>query len=354
MNRVRIEAGKPYDVLIGAGLLDRAGELCREVTDAGAAALVTDGNVDALYAQQTRRALERAGFRVEKFVFEAGEHSKSFRTLERLLGFLARRGFTRSDLVVALGGGVTGDLAGFAASCYLRGVRYVQIPTTLLAAVDSSVGGKTAIDIEEGKNLVGAFYQPARVILDTNCFDTLPRPVYLDGVSESVKYGVICDRALFDKIASGGFQGETGLIVERCVRIKGEIVAADEFDRGRRQLLNLGHTVGHAMEKLSGFSVSHGQAVSAGMAVFMRAARARGLCPPDAAARMLRALDALGLKTHCPYGAEELYQAALSDKKRQGGSITLAVPCDVGDTRLMTLPVEELRGFIRDGLEAEQ
>lgn len=351
VRRVRVKVGGGYEVLIGGGLLGRCGELIARLRAPCAAALVTDGNVEGLYAERVSVSLRGRGFRVARFAFAPGEASKDLLTYGRALEFLAAQGFSRSDLVIALGGGVPGDLGGFAAATYLRGVGLVQMPTTLLAAVDSSVGGKTAVNLRAGKNLAGAFHQPAIVIMDTDTLGSLPGAALRDGMAEVIKYGMIADRALLEEAAGDGGPGDIGGVIERCVSIKARCVEEDERDDAGRQKLNFGHTVGHAAEKLSGFSLSHGQAVAAGMAVVTRAAHRRGWCPRECPDLLLAALRRHGLPESLPFSAGDLAEAALSDKKRRGGAITLALPLRAGECALRELPIEGLRALIADGME---
>lgn len=339
-----------YDVVIGHGLLEHTGERLRALCKANRAVVVTDDIVRHLYARRVTDSLEAAGFRTDTFVFKHGEHAKSLSVLGELLEFLARCPLTRDDVVVALGGGVAGDLAGFAAAVYLRGVRFVQLPTTLLAAIDSSVGGKTAVNLDAGKNLAGAFHSPSLVLCDMDTFATLPAAVFADGMAEAVKYGMIKDRSLFELLERGEFERHAQEVVTTCVRIKAEIVGRDEFDNGERQLLNFGHTPAHAIEKLSAFDISHGHAVAMGMRLMTRAAESAGMLTEPASARLENALAINNLPTSCPYGAAELAQAAAGDKKRSGDSIRVVVPLSIGNSALHSIPVEELRAFFERGL----
>ena len=339
-------------MLIGGGLLEKAGMHIAAQLAPCRAVVVTDSNVAPLYAGTVEESLTAAGFTVTRHVFPAGEASKNIETLTGILTALADAGLTRTDLVVALGGGVTGDMAGLAASLYLRGGRYVQLPTTLLAAVDSSVGGKTAIDFAGRKNIVGAFYQPSLVLCDTDTFGTLTPEIVRDGLAESIKYGVICDEALFERFASEETP-DMEAIVARCVAIKGDIVAQDEHDTGLRQLLNFGHTPGHAIEACSRYGVSHGHAVATGMRIMACAATVAGICGDDTAPRLARVLQKYGLPVETPYAAAELAAAALADKKRKGDGITLVVPKRMGACVLHTEPVTELEQFFARGMEAD-
>jgi len=341
MRTIAVQSGS-YDVLIGPGLLAESGERIAAATGAHSAVIATDDRVGPLYAGAVAASLKRAGIASDAFVFPNGERSKSLSTLSDALEFFAERRLTRSDAVVALGGGVVGDLAGFAAAVYMRGVQFVQLPTTLLAAVDSSVGGKTAADLCAGNNLVGAFHFPKLVLCDTDVVAGLPEQLLRDGAAEIIKYGVLKDRALFEAMADGSWRMNLEKWIARCVEIKRDYVDRDPFDRGERQFLNLGHTFGHAVEACSGFSISHGQGVAIGLAMAFRAA---GL--PDQ--EIVAALEACGLPAECPYPAEGLFRAAGLDKKRRGDAITLVLPEEIGKCALKTVPVGELLSYIRRG-----
>lgn len=314
------------------------------------AAVVSDSTVAPLYLNRVKDSLERAGFRVHSFVFPAGEDQKNGGTYLKLLEFLAARRLTRADGLIALGGGVVGDLAGFAAATFLRGIGFLQLPTTLLAAVDSSVGGKTAIDLTNGKNLAGAFYQPQAVLCDLDTLDTLPAEVFADGCAEVIKYGMIGDPALLARLETVDFRADPEELVARCVAQKRDLVEQDEFDTGARQLLNLGHTLGHGVEACSGYTVSHGRAVAIGMTLVTRAAVAFGRCPAEVLPRLRRLLERYGLPDATAYSAQALYEKTLSDKKRSGDTISLVVPIAWGASQLVRIPVSELPAWIERGL----
>jgi len=350
MRTVHVTASTQYDVLIGPGLIDRAGDLALGAMKPCKCAVIADDTVDALFGRQVCASFAGAGFDVVKQTFPAGEGHKNLQTLSDLLECLAGAQMTRSDIVVALGGGVTGDMAGFAAAVYARGIRFMQIPTTLLAAVDSSVGGKTAVDLKAGKNLAGAFHQPSLVVCDTDVIRALPPEQLACGAAEVIKYGVLYDEALFSRLEDGRWHGDTDAVIERCVALKRDVVAEDEFDTGSRAFLNLGHTFGHAIEKCSGLSITHGQGVAIGM---LMAASAAG-CGDDMLRRLARCVAANGLSTHCPYPADSLAEAALSDKKRQGGQITLVLPEKIGKCRLKKIPVSELKGCFERALMRQE
>ena len=349
MKRIEVRASKSYEVIIGKNILKDAGMFMTEVVKPCRVAVITDSIVDGLYADVVCESLKNAGFSVAKYVFPAGEQSKNMETLGEILEFLAENHLTRSDIIVALGGGVVGDISGFAASVYLRGIKFVQVPTTFLAAVDSSVGGKTAVNLKSGKNLAGAFHQPALVLCDTETFKTLPDDTFADGVAETVKYGMITDLVLFGKMTDAWDVEE---VTARCVEIKAQVVKADEFDTGTRQLLNFGHTVGHAIEKCSHFAISHGYAVAIGMVYAARMAVHMGLCQNEAVNRLVDALAANHLPVTAPYDANELCAVALSDKKRNGSTITYVLPHAIGDCRLHKMPVSDLPALIEQAIKA--
>lgn len=350
MKTVQVNASKSYQVLIGSGLLKNTGTHIQEVTGKCKAAIVSDSNVFPLYGEKVIKSLEDSGFQIIKFVFSAGESSKNGVTYLQLLNFLAENHLTRSDCLIALGGGVVGDLTGFTAATYLRGIAYVQIPTTLLAAVDSSVGGKTAIDLPAGKNLCGAFYQPSLVLCDTDTLNTLPEDIFQDGCAEVIKYGILYDQDLFDLLAQTGINFPREDVIARCIQWKRDVVAEDEFDRGARQKLNLGHTIGHGVEAHSRFAISHGKAVAIGMAIVSRAAAATQLCPESVSRKICHVIMQFGLPIHTDFSSQQLFHAALSDKKRSGGSVNLIVPTDIGNCIIQSTAISNLQSFIEAGL----
>lgn len=352
MRSVTVKTSATYEVLIGSGLLQKAGEAVKKVISPCKAAIVTDSTVVHLYEETVRKSLEEAGFSVCTFVFPAGEASKNIHTLSHLLEFLAKEEMTRTDMIVALGGGVTGDLAGFGAAVYLRGIPFVQIPTTFLAAIDSSVGGKTAVDLEAGKNLAGAFYQPKLVLCDTDVLQTLPEVVFADGIAEALKYGVLGDAALFEKIAGGDFRQDLEEIIETCVSMKRDVVEEDEFDTGKRQLLNLGHTFGHAIEQKSHFQMTHGHAVAIGMHLIAKAAEAKGIAEKGTAAAIAKALEQNQLPKETEFSPAEVAEGTLRDKKRRGGTISFVFPKKIGDCEIVKIPVEEVEALAKMAMES--
>lgn len=356
VRRVRVEASGSYDVLVGPGLLGRVGELARAASAGegvpldGGCLLVSDSHVGPLYARPVRASLEGAGFTVAYHEMPAGERSKSLEEYGRALGAAAQAGLTRRGLVVALGGGVVGDLAGFVAATYMRGCALAQAATSLLAMVDSSVGGKTAVDLPQGKNLAGAFHQPVLVVCDLDVLDTLPDEYMADGMGEVVKYGLLADPALLGRLGGGLRPEDLADVVGRCVSIKRDVVQADERESGARKLLNLGHTVGHAAELLSGYDMSHGRAVAAGCAVMTRACAAQGLCAPDVVAPVERACAALGLPDTVPYDAGQIARAAMSDKKRVGGELDAVVVRALGRCEVERMDMGRFESLVGGGL----
>ena len=340
-----------YDVTIGSGLLSRCGALLRPVLPVCRIAVIADSTVAPLYLNTVTDSLAAAGYGVCSYVFADGEANKNFDTLSDILEFLAGEHLTRTDCIVALGGGVTGDMAGFAAGIYLRGIRYVQMPTTLLSAVDSSVGGKTAIDLRSGKNLAGVFLQPVAVLCDTDCLSTLPPDVFADGAAEAIKTGVLCDESLFALFEQDTLSAAPAAIISRCVAYKAGVVERDEKEQNERRLLNLGHTIGHAIEKCSNYAIPHGHAVAAGLAIMARGAETLGWTDGPIADRICTCLSKSNLPITSTYSAEALAEAALADKKRSGDSITIVVPRSIGQCELRKIPVTDLLPIIRAGLE---
>ena len=335
---------QPYAVVIGRGLVEGLGTRIAPLAR-GRTVVVTDETVAALHGPAVLASLEAAGVRARLLTVPPGEISKSFVELERVIDRLLAFGLDRRDLIVALGGGVVGDLAGLAAALYMRGIDFVQVPTTLLAQVDSSVGGKTAIDTPRGKNLVGAFHQPRLVVADIDLLATLPPRQLRSGWAEVLKHGLICDATFFDWLAGEGAEGARGdavalhRAVVRSVEIKSAIVGEDEREAGRRALLNLGHTFGHAIEAELGFDedrISHGEAVALGCALAFRFSAFTGACEAVAADRVETVIAAAGLPTRLEaagdLSAEALLRRMAGDKKAEGGGLTLILARAIGDT----------------------
>ena len=340
--------GREYDLLIQKGLLDRAGECCRRVLPrARRLAVVTDSNVGPLYLERLTAALESAGFDVKGITVPAGESSKSLEMLGHLYNEMLAFGLSRTDAVVALGGGVIGDLAGFAAATVLRGVDYVQIPTTVLAQVDSSVGGKVAVDLPAGKNLAGAFWQPKLVLMDPDCLNTLSDRIFSDGMAEIIKYGCIRDEAFFRFLARCG--GRAGVmehieqVLYTCCDIKRQVVLADERDTGLRMILNFGHTVGHAFELAGHYEDwTHGQAVAVGMLWAARLGQRLGITPEGTCEQICEVLQAYALPTCIPCPWQVMVEAIGLDKKRAEGGISFVLLERMGWAEPVKMQTEQL------------
>jgi len=355
---------RSYEVLVGPSLLSRAGALIRPLLTRPRTAIVSDETVWGLHGARLADALTAEGIEALPVIVAPGEQTKSWAGLsglvERLLGLELDRG----DLVTAFGGGVVGDLAGFAAAIYKRGIDFVQLPTTLLAQVDSSVGGKTAIDVAAGKNLVGAFHQPRLVLADLDLLATLPDREMRAGYAEVIKYGLLGDFAFFEWLEAHGAQvlaREPQALehaVARSIEMKAEIVAEDETEQGRRALLNLGHTFGHALEAETGYGATllHGEAVAAGQALAFRFSAAQGLCPRQDTGRAVAAIAAAGLPTSLaalpghPFDAERLVAHMAQDKKAKGGALSFILARGLGQA-FVSHGVEA--GAVRDFLLAE-
>ena len=355
MERIQIYASTDYEVVIGNNLLDRAGDYIADALKLQSgfsnitAVIVSDDNVFPLYGERLKKALNDKGFKTLEFVFPHGEKSKSLATYGELLEFMCESKVKRSDMIVALGGGVVGDLSGFAAASYQRGINFIQIPTSLLAAVDSSVGGKTAVDLKSGKNQVGAFYQPRLVLCDIDTLKTLPKEEYECGCGEIIKYAILESDEFFDELLEKPVSEQYEHVIATCVTIKKHYVENDEFDTGLRMKLNLGHTFGHAVETCSGYSILHGQAVAMGMAVVTRAASEMGLCSRETAVRVLELLDRYELPKDIPFHVQEMYEAMLVDKKNTGSVTNLIVPTAIGNCRIMKIQTDKLKGWLAEG-----
>ncbi len=347
---IPVKTGRPYDILLGRGLLAEAGRLIREVHKGARVLVVCDSNVGPLYAKTVRESLMRARYQtVSVLTFPAGEQHKRLETVTHIYKALAGAQFDRGDLIVALGGGVTGDIAGFAAATWMRGIDVVQIPTSLLAQVDSSIGGKTGVDIPEGKNLVGAFWQPLRVIADIDTLSTLPQEYVTDGMGEVVKAACIRDAALFELLEQDQAFSPALLteIVRRCMLVKCRIVENDECESGERKLLNFGHTLGHALERhLEYKGISHGCAVAVGMAAVTAASERQGLTAPGTAARLCALLKKFGLPTVGPVPVSAYLDGVKNDKKCVGGQLDLVLLSAIGQAGCRRLPTAALEAFL--------
>ena len=352
MRTLHVDTSRPYEIQIEGGALDRAGELCAQALPrARKLALVTDSTVAPLYLERTADSMKKAGFQVACLTVPAGEASKNAGQLSRRWEEMMAFGMTRTDAVAALGGGVVGDLAGFAAATLLRGVDFVQIPTTLLAQVDSSVGGKVAIDLKAGKNLAGAFWQPSLVIIDPHCLDTLPDRTFSDGMAEVIKYGCILDEDLFELLdrcgSRAGVMEHIEDVICTCCDLKRRVVTEDERDTGLRQLLNFGHTIGHAFELAGHYQTwTHGQGVAAGMNWAAQLGVGLGVTPPETVEPIQAILKKFDLPLDIPCPWETMTEAVGLDKKNTGEGIHLILLEKLGRAVRRKMTREELLGLL--------
>ena len=350
MRKITVNASKTYDVIIEKGSLDRVGEIAEGIDLSGKACIISDSNVAPLYMDRVKTSLEKSGFSVLEYVFPAGEKSKNAEVYIEILNFLAENKLSRKDTLFALGGGVTGDLTGFCAATYMRGINFVQIPTSLLACVDSSVGGKTGIDLNSGKNLAGAFYQPRVVVFDPDVLITLPDEYFSDGMAEIIKYVMIRGKGI-DKLLLEDTDTNLEEIITRCIEIKRDIVAEDEFEGGIRKILNFGHTAGHAIEAEADFCLSHGRCVAVGMYIVTKAWEKRGLCRKGTCDILKQMLDKYSLKTSCPYSPEVLLERAKNDKKASGSFVDLIVPDFLGECHSEKITMDEFLQVLKEGMD---
>jgi 3-dehydroquinate synthase len=339
MKTIRINTSKPYDVLIERGSIHECGKYIAEIARSKRAAIITDDIVENLYGDTVRKSLAENGFEHSTFVFPNGEESKSLSTLSDIYDFLSESNITRKDIVIALGGGVVGDITGFAAATFLRGIDFVQIPTTLLAQIDSSVGGKTAIDLKCGKNLAGSFKQPALVICDSDTLKTLTPEILSDGMAEAIKYGMIRDSKLFELIESHTLADVDSVmdeIVYTCIDIKRDVVEHDEFDTGERMILNFGHTIGHAIEGYHNYvNYTHGKGVAAGMCYITRR------FAPELSERLEACVRSYNLPVDSEASMSELLPFCSKDKKRETNNLNYIVCPTIGKAEICRTTVAE-------------
>ena len=347
MDSVCVHSSKNYDVEIGSGLLDTCGEEISKVTKSKHCALISDSNVDLIYGERVLKSLKEAGFTVHKFVFPSGEKYKTTKTYIDILEFLADMSFDRQDSIIALGGGVASDMAGYAAATYMRGISLINIPTTLLAMVDASIGGKTAINLGAHKNLVGAFWQPNLVLCDIEVLSTLSAKIFADGCAEVIKYAILDDPEILDLMQD--MHSNIEEIITRCIKIKKKYTEEDERETGSRVMLNLGHSIGHAFEVLSEYKVTHGRAVSIGIAGIARSAYANGECSQECVKKIVESLTKANLPTEIDYEPNELVRVMMTDKKRDGDSIKLIIPREIGRCEIRETPYSELANYIASG-----
>lgn len=343
MIKVQVRTQNSYDVLLGKGLLQSAGVEISKVVLPSKVLVVTDDNVEKLYLKDVKNALKDAGFEVFSQVIENGEKHKTPQTYLSVISKMAELELNRQDLVVALGGGVTGDIAGFAAATYMRGISVVQMPTTLLAGIDASVGGKTGVDLEAGKNLLGAFHQPKLVLFDLNTLDTLSQIDWQNGLGEGIKYAILCGGEMFDILEKGLDCDNILRFCELAVIAKRDIVERDEKESGERKLLNLGHTFGHAIEQLSKFQIPHGVAVAKGICLVAKAGKKSGVLSGTDFERISRLFEKYDLDTSCHYDHNELLKAIKMDKKvKAKNTISFVDIVAIGNCTIKTVEISTL------------
>lgn len=351
MKTISVQTGRPYEIYIQKGLLAGAGQLVKKLFEGRRIAVISDSRVAPLYLKPLLNSLAEAGFEPPAtFTVPEGEGSKSLKMAEVIYNFLAERRIRRSDCLIALGGGVVGDLTGFVASTYCRGMCFVQVPTTLLAQIDSSVGGKTAVNLDAGKNMVGTFWQPSLVVCDPNTLNTLPADIFAAGVAEALIYGMIRDEALFTLLAEGGALEHIEQVIARCVEIKRDIVEHDERDTGERMLLNFGHTLGHGVESASRYALSHGFAVSVGMNMIVKASVAAGFSDPAVLSRLQEACRRYGLPTSYAGDLGQVLSICRGDKKSESGGLKAVLLRRIGEGYIRPFTFEEFETFVREGL----
>lgn len=350
MKKLNVKSVRSYEILIERGILSDCGKYIKPLARGNKAMIISDTNVFPIYGDTVKASLEKAGFEVYNHIFTAGESSKNLTTISEMYSSLADNGFSRKDFIVALGGGVTGDMSGFAAATYQRGIDFVQIPTTLLSQVDSSVGAKTGVDIKQGKNLVGAFWQPSIVLIDPNTLNTLTPEFFADGMAEVIKYGCIKSLSLFETLENKNAADIIDEIIFDCVSIKRDVVERDEHEAGERMLLNFGHTLGHSIEKAYGYTgITHGQAVGVGMVLITSASESLGITPSGTTDRIKALLKKYNLPTSDKTTLEDIANGALGDKKASGDSINIVLLNSIGNSFTKKLKKSELYDFCKQG-----
>lgn len=358
MRVVEVATKRPYKVHIGCHLLSACGAIVRDAAGGSKACIVSDSNIAPLYMEIVQKSLVENGYRTSSFIFPAGERSKNVITYAALLEHLASHEMTRHDVVIALGGGVTGDLAGFAASTYMRGCKFAQMPTSMLAMVDSSIGGKTAINLSAGKNLAGAFWQPNVVIADVDCLRTLNPEIFSDGCGEIVKHAILSDDSLFSSLEDRPLTLDnllsdpefTQKVIARNIEIKRNIILGDERETGRRKLLNLGHSIGHAVELSEQYKLGHGSCVAIGISLMAKASATRNWCAPDLPNRIEKILGNHGLTTRTSLSASDIVTAASHDKKRTSDHIDIVIPHAIGDCRIRSVSMDDFAHLVESSL----
>lgn len=343
MKTIRVNASESYDIYIGHGLIKKVKDLDKNFNYL----VLTDENVEKLHLKELENFLDKNDISYKEYIVKAGEDSKSFETLIGLLDFMAENGI---DFLIAFGGGVVGDLGGFAAAIFKRGISYLQIPTTLLSQVDSSVGGKTAINLKSGKNLVGSFKQPKEVICDLDFLSTLSDEEFACGMGEVIKYGILFDKKLFEICENKeNVKNHLEEIVGRCIELKKEIVEKDEFDKGQRQLLNLGHTLAHGIEIKSDHEIKHGQAVAIGTFMVAKSCEKEGFLSKENLKKIEKTFVNNELPIKTSFSVEEMMDEISKDKKKRGKYISEILINDIGDSYLKKFELKDLEKFLQEG-----
>lgn len=331
METIHVSASRNYDVLLGPGLIEDLPRLIEPLCNGKRIGIITDDTVNSLYAAKVAESFDISGYTIYKYVIPHGESSKNIQTLSRILEYFASCHFTRKDVFISIGGGVVGDITGLAAALYMRGIQFVQVPTTLLSMVDASVGGKTAVDLNAGKNLIGAFWQPSLVIADSQIVANLPADIFAEGMAEVIKSDLIANAGIVKMIQLGTVKNSLDIIVFSCIKMKRDVVERDEFETlGLRKVLNMGHTVAHAIEKLSDYSVSHGVAVATGLVWEAQIASKLGICDRKIVDEIKEAVDSYHLYYDVPYSVESMVEAMKSDKKNEDSRIDFVFPITYG------------------------
>lgn len=334
-------------VLIEKGLFENFGHHVLNITEPCKVLILSDETVAKFYIEKLRKNLEKSGFKVSEFIIKPGEKSKTLSTATKIYEKMAADFFSRSDMVVSLGGGVVSDIAGFAAATYLRGIKFVSIPTSLLAQIDASIGVKNGVNLSFGKNLVGTFYSPELVLVDSNFLLTLPQKELRCGIAEAIKCGCIKDEKLFEIFENENFENNLDEIIKRSIAVKKQLAEKDEFDLGERKLLNFGHTLGHAYEKLGNFETfSHGEAVAIGMNEITKISEKLGLTKAGTAERLAEVLKKNSLPVSSSFAKKDVLKAVLHDKKISGSFIDLAVLKSIGSSFIHRVPCSKIADFL--------
>lgn len=347
MKTIQVKTSREYDVLLGQGLIVNLSQLVEPFCCGRKIGIITDDTVDALYASTVAKTLQVSGYEVAKYVIPHGESSKNITTLSGILEYFATCHFTRKDILISIGGGVIGDITGLAAALYMRGIQFIQVPTTLLSMVDASVGGKTAVDLKAGKNLIGAFWQPGLVVADTRIIADLPEAIFAEGMAEVIKSDLIANAGIVEMIRQGTVNENIDSMVASCIEMKRNVVEQDEYEtKGLRKVLNMGHTVAHAIEKLSDFQVSHGIAVATGLVWEAGIAAHLGLCNEELMAEIREVVETYHLYYNVPFEVEAMVEAMKSDKKNEDSNIDFVFPLQFGKWEERKLPQHELVNII--------